>query len=285
MLLQNRVENIRYRKSHPSCNSAVFSSNKEDILYVDNDGSPAPHVSPHVDFSHVASPRPPEPELRMLLPNEKIDFSTINDLYDRLQDQVVRLLQTLDATRREEEELKKERDELLQFKTQTIGFYSMMHNGISNFPLTPPTAPPFAGACPSTPFAPDGAIAISQTASSQQIICADFKSSRTYTTPAIFPTGSAAQTVDSSNSPVPVSVSTMQAAKTPSSDHASAPTNSPSGRSKLVPHLSKSVESSDNHSEPMIYLKNSTSGGDFRKNETLPISQESIQSPSFRPVI
>ena len=122
--MQNRVENIRYRKSHPSRDLRATSPNQEDFELGDEEWSSPPH-----DQSlYIASPPLPEPELRMLLPDEKINFNAIKDIYDHLQDQVIRLLHTLEATRRKLEELQKERDELLQFKNQTVGFYSMMHH-------------------------------------------------------------------------------------------------------------------------------------------------------------
>jgi hypothetical protein len=223
----------------------------------------------------------------MLLPDEKIDFSAIREIYDHLQDQVTRLLHTLEATRREVEELKNERDELLQFKTQTVGFYSMMQRGISNFAFTPHAAPPFIHKDPPSPLTPT--VATSQTLLSQQILHADFKSSRTYTTPAqntAFPvpsTHSAAQTMDSSTSAVPVSISAIQSAEPPPSDPVSDPTNSPSSSTKPAPHLSKFAKSSNDLPQPQ---DNSADGGssELRKNESPCITQQSIQSPSFQPV-
>src|SRR5205814_4255873 len=113
---------------------------------------------------------PPEPELRLLKPDEKIDFGPIKHNFDFLQDQMVRLLQTLEAARREVEELKKERDELLEFKNQTLGFYTMMHRGISS--VAQQTHQPLH----SNPFLPS--MAVHQMPPSNEILRADFMPSQ-----------------------------------------------------------------------------------------------------------
>jgi len=163
-VVQNRVENIRYKKSHPASQSP-----NPDYIEVGSEDDDVPLYPP---YHHRFTPLPPpEPELRLLQPDEKIDFGPIKHNFDFLQDQMVRLLQTLEASRREVEELKKERDELLEFKNQTVGFYSMMHRGISNFAFTPqPTHQPMH----SNPFLPT--MTVHHPPPSNQILHADFRS-------------------------------------------------------------------------------------------------------------
>ena len=163
-MVQNRVENIRYKKSHPASQSP-----NPDYVEVGSEDDDVP-LDPPYHYRFTPLP-PPEPELRLLQPDEKIDFGPIKHNFDFLQDQMVRLLQTLEASRREVEELKKERDELLEFKNQTVGFYSMMHRGISNFAFTPqPTHQPMH----SNPFLPT--MTVHHPPPSNQILHADFGS-------------------------------------------------------------------------------------------------------------
>ena len=167
-MVQNRVENIRYKKSHPASQSP-----NPDYIEVGSEDDDVPLYPP---YHHRFTPLPaPEPELRLLQPDEKIDFGPIKHNFDFLQDQMVRLLQTLEASRREVEELKKERDELLEFKNQTVGFYSMMHRGISNFAFTPqPTPQPTHQPMHSNPFLPT--MTVHHPPPSNQILHADFGS-------------------------------------------------------------------------------------------------------------
>ena len=163
-MVQNRVENIRYKKSHPASQSP-----NPDYVEVGSEDDDVPLDPP---YHHRFTPLPPpEPELRLLQPDEKIDFGPIKHNFDFLQDQMVCLLQTLEASYREVEELKKERDELLEFKNQTVGFYSMMYRGISNFAFTPqPTHQPMH----SNPFLPT--MTVHHPPPSNQILYADFGS-------------------------------------------------------------------------------------------------------------
>ena len=158
------MENIRYKKSHPASQSP-----NPDYVEVGSEDDDVP-LDPPYHYRFTPLP-PPEPEFHLLQPDEKIDFGPIKHNFGFLQDQMVRLLQTLEASRREVEELKKERDELLEFKNQTVGFYSMMHRGISNFAFTPqPTHQPMH----SNPFLPT--MTVHHPPPSNQILHADFGS-------------------------------------------------------------------------------------------------------------
>ena len=84
------MENICYKKSHPASQSPI-----PDYIEV---GSEDDDVSLYSPYHHQFTPLlPPEPKLRLLQPDEQIDFSPIKHNFDFLQDQMVRLLQTLEA--------------------------------------------------------------------------------------------------------------------------------------------------------------------------------------------
>lgn len=222
----------------------------------------------------------------MLLADERIDFSAIKVVYDHLQDQVTRLLHTVEGTRRKLEEVEKERDELLQFKNQTVGFYSMMQRGISNFVFAPDATPPFPHTFPPNPFTSN------QMLPSQQVVHADFKSSQTCTTPApntnvaVPSPNSPPQTVKSPNSTAPVSISARSSAELPPSDPISAPTNPHSSVLKTSAQFTTFVEPSPDQDELMNAPEDSVdaSSSEMVTNELPPLSQRSIQRASFQPI-
>jgi hypothetical protein len=152
--------------------SGTFRPNADEF-YEDDDEDEYVR-SPSNRQSLTSFDPPPEPEIRMLLPDEKIDFGPIKQNYDYLQDQVTRLLNTLDGSRREVAELKKQRDELLEFKNYTVSFYSMMQRGMG----TQQPDHSITSSLPVNPSSPAAAVIHYQSLPSNQVVQADFKSSQ-----------------------------------------------------------------------------------------------------------